>query len=95
MTLWRDFDERQSAWFQRILNVLRSTHARPQAQLPRFLAGFGLYAAEDVAPCAHVSSLVQSSDVRAAKRRHAPTKESIFADDQPLIDALQLSFAAA
>lgn len=42
-----------------------------------------------------VGSLVQLADVRAVKRRHAPTKEDIHADFQPLIDAFQSSLAAA
>lgn len=34
MKLWREFDERQSAWFESIFIVPRSTAARRQACLP-------------------------------------------------------------
>ena len=42
MMLSRDFDERQSAWFERICNVPCSAAALRQARLPRSLAGIGL-----------------------------------------------------
>lgn len=92
---WRDFDERQSAWFERICNIPLAVAPIIQARLPRSLAGLGLYALEYIATCAYVGSLVQSADLRAVKHRHAPTREAIFAKAQPLFETLQPSLSAA
>ena len=95
MTLWADFDDRQSAWFEKFCIVPRSVAARRQARLPRSLAGLGIYAAVDVAPCAYVGSLIQFASVRAIDRAHAPTAADIRAVTQRLIDDLQPALAAA
>ena len=95
MTLWSDFDDRQSAWFENICIVPRSVAALRQARLPRSLAVLGIYEAVDVAPCAYVSSLIQSASVRAIDRAHAPTAADIRAVTQRLVDDLQPALAAA
>ena len=95
MTLWAEFDDRQSTWFENICNVPRSVAARRQDRLPRSLSGLGKYAAVDVAPCAYVGSLIQSADVRAIDREHAPTAANIHAEAQRLVDDLQPALAAA
>jgi len=94
MTLWTDFYDRQSAWFEKICNVPRSVAARRQARLPRSLAGLGIYAAVDVSPCAYFGSLIQSADVRAIDREHAPTAANIHAVARRLVDDLQPALAA-
>ena len=58
MTLWTEFDDRQSARFEKLCSVPRSVAARRQARQPRSLAGLCIYAAVDVAPCAYVGSLI-------------------------------------
>lgn len=105
MTLWRDFYERQSAWFSihalcrssksRIFNFPRSGAGRLQARPPRSLSGLCFCAAENIAQCSFVGSIFQSAGVRAVKRRHAPTTDSIFAVAHPLIDSFHLSLAVA
>lgn len=71
MKLWRDLDERQSAWIERICNVPRSAATRLQALLPRSRIRLGLYAEAEIAPCAYVGGLILSADVRAVKSKHA------------------------
>lgn len=60
-TLWRDFGNRHSDWFEHMCSVPKTEAARKQARLPPALAGLGLYAAGDISPLAYSSSVIDSA----------------------------------
>ena len=69
-------------------NVPRSTAVRAQTRLPRALAGLGIYAAADIAPCAYEGSLIDSAKIRADGRDHSAKLEEVYEKAKTMLDNL-------
>lgn len=61
---------------------------RAQARLSFHFAGFALFSAVDLSPCAYIGSLVDNAKLRADGRRKSPILREILATADPILQTI-------